>query len=78
MKKLSEVAEMANEIYAQHEEIADIDAGFDGGEFSGPAHDRMAEREVEQMAQKEGYTLDQVADEMMRQANQYQEQFFGV
>jgi hypothetical protein len=32
-----------------HDEAARWDAGFDGGEFSGPAHDRMLEEEYQRV-----------------------------
>lgn len=37
-------------ITAQHEEASRLDAGFDGGEFSGPAHARMYEDDEDRIA----------------------------
>lgn len=34
------------DVWSQHAEGADADAGFDGGEFSGPAHDALAHDEI--------------------------------
>ena len=36
-------------------EASDADAGFDAGEFSGPAHLRMFERECERLALRFGF-----------------------
>lgn len=38
----------------RQDEGRDLDAGFDGGEFSGPAHDDIFERGVEAIAQRHG------------------------
>jgi hypothetical protein len=43
---LSLTAGWIRDTWTQHNEAAGYDAGFDGGEFSGPAHDRMAHDEV--------------------------------
>lgn len=37
-------------------EAADRDAAFDGGEFSGPASERAAERDIEALAQRLGFS----------------------
>lgn len=66
MLSLKEVVEKANEIYNAHEYGAEMDAGFDAGEFSGPAHHRMAEREIESIAVANGFTLEQVVDEVIK------------
>jgi hypothetical protein len=39
-------AELAR-IFAEHEAGSEADAGFDGGEFSGPEHSRMLARALE-------------------------------
>ena len=36
-------------------EAADADAGFDAGEFSGPAHAEMLERQLDQIAESFGF-----------------------
>jgi hypothetical protein len=38
-----------------HAEAAEADAGFDGGEFSGPASDRMRVAALEACAQRHGF-----------------------
>lgn len=48
---------------ASHE-AEDADAGFDGGEFSGPAHARMLARTLERIGAKYGFSLEQVEDIM--------------
>jgi hypothetical protein len=53
-------AEKVAEIFAAHEEGADLDAGFDGGEFSRPAHHLAAEREARRACEVRGVTLDEV------------------
>lgn len=42
--------EEAHQIYRGHAEGAELDAGFDGGEFSGPAHDSMLEDALRELA----------------------------
>ena len=64
MKTLREVAIEADKIMAPHNEGAAMDAGFDGGEFSGPAHGRMEEREITELAEANGFTLDDVFGEL--------------
>lgn len=61
---IREAALKAIDIYNEHQEGARLDAGFDGGEFSGPAHDRMAEKEVREMCKKEGVPYEEVNAEM--------------
>lgn len=43
---LSLTAGWIRDTYSDHHDAAGYDAGFDGGEFSGPAHDRLAHDEV--------------------------------
>lgn len=38
-----------------HEEGADMDAGFDAGEFSGPAHWRAFQHDADQIARRCGF-----------------------
>lgn len=64
--KLELIAHRAIAIYAKHDEAADWDAGFDAGEFSGPAHATAADREVEELAKKYGLTFEEVTDEINR------------
>jgi hypothetical protein len=45
-------------------EGADADAGFDAGEFSGPAHAEILDRELEQIARQHGLTGDELNYEM--------------
>ena len=61
---LHEVALKAIKIYSAHEEAAGFDSGFDGGEFSGPAHSRMADDEVENLAISNGFSIEEVDDEV--------------
>lgn len=53
-------------IITKHEEGADMDAGFDAGEFSGPAHAEAEAKEILELAEANGYTYDQVMCELMR------------
>jgi hypothetical protein len=66
---LTELAQKAIEIYSAHEEGADMDAGFDAGEFSGPAHDRMAKREIQKLAADSGFTVNEIESEVARITN---------
>jgi hypothetical protein len=59
-KTLREVALEAIGIYNAHNEAAGFDAGFDAGEISGSAHARAPDREVQRLAEANGFTLDQV------------------
>jgi hypothetical protein len=63
---LRDVAEKALEILEAHERAADADAGFDAGEFSGPAHVRMADEEITILAEKNGFTYEDVRDEFTK------------
>jgi hypothetical protein len=64
MTILREVAEKAIEIYNQHAEGAEMDAGFDGGEWSGPAHQRMAEKAVQTLCEIHNVDFDDVQSEV--------------
>lgn len=66
---LAEVASAAEKILSDHSEAEDYDAGFDAGEFSGPAHDKMAEEEISALAERNGFTLEQVLGELNQRAN---------
>lgn len=67
---LREAAMKALKIMQAHEEGADMDAGFDGGEFSGPAHADMAQREIAELAKSHGFTPEEIEDEMMMVINE--------
>lgn len=41
------ILEAFEELLNQHGEAAELDAGFDSGEFSGPAHARMLDAAIE-------------------------------
>lgn len=70
MKTLRAVAIEALDIYEEHDESLQFDAGFDGGEFSGPAHAEMASKRVAELAAEHGYTYDDVAVELSIMANE--------
>ena len=70
MKTLGEVITEAEAIMYAHNEGAEMDAGFDAGEFSGPAHDDMMEKEITELASANGFTYDQVYGELMKRANE--------
>jgi hypothetical protein len=53
---LSLAASAVHRIYLEHAEIAALDAGFDAGEFSGPAHADAAEREIDAALTRLGWT----------------------
>ena len=56
---------------ARSAEAADQDAGFDGGEFSGPAHRREYERECDRIAQRFGFATADVAFKAMHAQHVY-------
>lgn len=70
---LQEVAGKAIEVMEKHALAADMDAGFDAGEFSGPAHDQMEQREITALAEANGFTFDEVMNEVTRMGNEEQE-----
>ena len=41
-----------------NQDMVDADAGFDGGEFSGPSHDRMTFKRILAALQANGWTVD--------------------
>lgn len=61
---LHDLAVEAIEIYVRHAEAAEYDAGFDAGEFSGPAHSRVADDKVAALAAEHGTTFSKVRAEM--------------
>ena len=62
-KTIREVALEALKIHEEHARAAEMDAGFDGGEFSGPAHSEMAFEAVEELAIRYGFTSDEIGAE---------------
>jgi len=48
--RLAAAVAALEEMYAAHDEAAHYDAGFDAGEFSGPAHGQMVAREEVEIA----------------------------
>jgi hypothetical protein len=50
----------AIKLYADSYEAAEMDAGFDAGEFSGPAHDRLLERRINDLAYEYGFSVTRV------------------
>lgn len=67
---LRQAAQRAIDIQSQWAEAADRDAGFDAGEFSGPACSRAADREVAELAAASGFTVDEVNAEVNRLCNE--------
>lgn len=62
-------AEALEGVYAASQEAAHVGTGFDGGEFSGPAHARMAETEARRTVTLfAGVTFDEAYDELLRHA----------
>ncbi len=59
--KLARFARRCDEIHAAWDEAATRDAGFDGGEFSGPACSDAAERECDAAAQRLGFATADLA-----------------
>lgn len=53
-----------------HTAAAEFDAGFDGGEFSGPAHGRMEAEEQNEVARRYGFrNADQLFDAIHARTN---------
>lgn len=67
---LEQVADKALEIIQRHEEGAAMDAGFDAGEFSGPAHARSQDHEIEALATANGFTAEQVHAELAKRCHE--------
>lgn len=69
-----------NPIADELEEGARIDAGFDGGEFSGPANARYASYEHEkvcrQIAERFGMTGDELSLQVWVYDNEQQDRFY--
>lgn len=49
---------------ADHNEAFHYDSGFDGGEFSGPAHWKAVKRGCDALAQRFGFASADVADQI--------------
>jgi len=73
VSRVQRVADKAKAIHIAHEEGAYMDAGFDAGEFSGPAHECMAEKEVRELCALNGVEYEEVENELLRRANEAQE-----
>lgn len=43
-----------NRIFQEHAIGEDLDAGFDGGEWSGPCHDRILQKRLDHIARQLG------------------------
>jgi hypothetical protein len=56
---LTVIANAIKRITEGHNEMAGYDAGFDGGEFSGPAHVSLAIEQVQAALDAHGWTADE-------------------
>lgn len=56
------VVEEAIRLMNDYAYAAEADAGFDGGEFSGPANARSLERALAKLADRHGVTVDDVRE----------------
>ena len=65
-KTIREAALAALDIIARFAEGAAMDAGFDAGEFSGPANARAEEEAITELANANGYSYNEVMDEVTR------------
>ena len=63
-RKLKATARKALKIVLDHEHGASMDAGFDAGEFSGPAHWRAIEKEIRALASERGFSFEEVMTEV--------------
>lgn len=70
MKSFNQIVNEALTIIHEHAVGAEIDAAFDGGEWSGPSHADSAAKDVEALAVAHGFTYDQVMDEIYRMVNE--------
>lgn len=61
---LSVIASAVSRTISGHEEAAVWDAGFDGGEFSGPAHYRMMAAAVARALAEHGWSAAEFEDEL--------------
>jgi hypothetical protein len=70
MTTIREAAMRAISLLSQYAEHAEIDAAFDGGEFSGPASYRAARRKLAQLAAEAGCALSEIEDEIAALSNE--------
>ncbi len=68
---IKQVAYMAMEIYRLADEAAAFDYGYDYGEFSGHYHMNKADVKVANLAEKYGYSPDEVLDEINRMCDKF-------
>jgi hypothetical protein len=66
---IDEVTELAMAIMDAHSIGADMDAGYDAGEFSGPTHSRMEQDEITELVEKHGFTFSQIMNHLNEMAN---------
>lgn len=66
---LSVIASRIKHIFDSHMEAAELDAGFDAGEFSGPSHYRMASRETEVALTESGWSATEFLDALYARTN---------
>jgi hypothetical protein len=66
-----QIVEQAFKIVERHNLAAEMDAGFDAGEWSGPAHDAMEMDALADLANQHGLTFDQLDTMMMEYCPQY-------
>ncbi len=55
MSNLRTALHLINRALDTHNEGADMDSGFDAGEFSGPAHWRAFQQDADQIARRCGF-----------------------
>ncbi len=71
-----ELMQKAYEIIEQSEMAADADAGFDAGEFSGPAHGKMLEQKLTELAKQNYFTYETLMQMLNDAEHQDQENTF--
>lgn len=64
--RLARFARICDDIHEKWQEAADLDAGFDAGEWSGPACERAAEKECDRAAQRIGFASAELACDAMQ------------
>lgn len=75
---LRECAIKAASIMNAFEIAAEQDAGFDAGEFSGPACAEAADRKIAELAESNGFTFDQVMEELTILSNEEEPNEFWI
>lgn len=63
--RLKLAARLFQQTVEQHREYAELDAGFDAGEFSGPAHGRMVQKELYELAARFQLPADEIVDKVI-------------